>query len=95
MKRVLVLFGALCMAPSAFAAEPDTERGVSVFDANPRCMERTVDASGPGCILRSVGPSQQFYQAETITPVLPNPPIMPANPPIPREAPRSGTQQGG
>ena len=94
MKRVLLLLGAFCMTPSAFAAEADTERGVSVFDANPRCMERTVDANSPGCILRSDGAPRQFYPAETITPVLPNPPIMPPSPPVPREA-RSGTRQGG
>jgi hypothetical protein len=84
------------MTPVAFAAEADTERGVSIFDANPRCMERTVDANGPGCILRSDGAPRQFYPPpEATTPVLPNPPIMPPNPSIPREAPRSSTRQGG
>ena len=96
MKRALLLLGAFCVTPGAFAAETDTDRNVSVFDANPRCMERTVDSNSRECILRSEGAPRQFYPVE-VTPVLPEPPIMPPNPPanaqVPREAPRTG--QGG
>ena len=99
MKRILLLLGAaLCVPPSVLAAEADTSRGVSVFDANPRCMERTVDPADPACIVKSDGAPRQYYPPATatpISPVLPGAPVMPSPPPIAQEGTRNPVRQGG
>ena len=98
MKRILLLLGAtLCVPPSVLAAEADTSRGVSVFDANPRCMERTVDPADPACIVRSDGAPRQYYPPVTspISPVLPGAPVMPSAPPIAQEGTRNPVRPGG
>ena len=85
MKRVLLMLGVcVCTTPHVFAAE--NERGVSVYDANPKCMERTANSAAPECLLFEEGVPRQYYPA-TITPVIPSPPVMPpAPPPAAREA---------
>jgi len=84
MKRVLVILGVCFSAmPNAFAAE--NERGVSVYDANPNCMERTTPSNAPECVLREEGAPRQYYPPPTVTPVIPNPPVMPPSPPVVRE----------
>ena len=97
MKRFLFLFGAsLCVTPSAFAAEDDANRGLSVFDANPRCMERNVDPADPACIVKDVGAPRQFYPPAVVnplptTPVLPNAPVAPSAPPVAQEGNRAAS----
>ena len=98
MKRILLLLGAgLCVPPAGLAAEPDTSRGISVVDANPRCMERTVDPADPACVVKSEGAPRQFYPVDLVpvTPVLPGAPVMPSQPPVAREGTRNPVRQGG
>ena len=85
MERILLCLAAcLWTLPNAFAA--DTERGVSVYDANPQCKERSTAPNDPACILREEGAPRQFYPPPVaVAPVIPNPPVMPVAPPIPRE----------
>ena len=84
MKRSLLLLCApFCVPLSALAAEPDTERGISVFDANPRCMERNVDPADPACIVFTPGVPRHYYPPRAVTPVtpvLPGAPVMPSPP---------------
>ena len=97
MKRLLLLLSAsLYMTPSAFAAEDDTNRGLSVFDANPRCMERNVDPADPACIVKGVGVPRQTYPPAIVnplptTPVLPNAPVAPSVPPTAQEGNRAAS----
>ena len=93
MKRiVLALSASLCTLPNAFAA--DTERGISIYDANPKCMERSTPPNHPECILWQEGAPRQFYPP-TVSPVLPNPPVMPPTPPVAREGSGNNARGGG
>ena len=99
MRRFLLLLGAaLCVPSSVLAAEADTERGVSVFDANPRCMERAADPTDPACIMLTPGVPRHYYPPRVVTPVtpvLPNAPVMPSPPPsVAQDANRNPARTG-
>lgn len=83
---------ALCCAAS-FAFAADTERGVSVYDSNPHCLERTTHPEDPACTLWQRGvPRQTFPPRNTI--ILPSQPAIPSGAQTPQANPNpAGTAQ--
>lgn len=97
MKRVSALLGAaLLMAPPVFAAEASTERGVSIFDARPHCMERDVHPDDPLCTLQDGPPGRRYPLAVLPLPIPPGTPgVPPGISPVPREPARAGPRASG